>query len=129
MEDNEPALLAMGEFFSVRGFDVDCARGPEDARARLGASSYAAVIADLRLTGPTGREGLAILAAARARCRSTCTILLSAWRSPDVEAEARRRGVDVFLDKPHPLPELARIVDELVIGRRAERWLGDGDGR
>jgi len=114
VDDEEPILAAMREYFSACGFEVDCAREQADAEGRLRGATYGAVIADLRLGGSAGVEGLEVLAAARRHSPSTRTILLSAYGSPQVEREARRRGADAFLPKPQPLAEVARLVRELL---------------
>jgi CheY-like chemotaxis protein len=110
VDDEEPILLAMQEYFRTLGYEVDCAREKEEAEALLAKVSYALVIADLRLTGIYGVEGLELVAYVRQRCANTRMILLTAYGTPEIEAEARRLGVDAFLYKPKPLPELAQIV-------------------
>jgi len=114
IDDEEPILFALREYFTAYGYEVDCAREMEEAEALLANVPYAAVIADLRLTGSHGAEGLEIIGYVRERCPWTRIILLTAYGSPEVEAEARRRGVDSFLHKPKPLPEVAQIVYALV---------------
>jgi DNA-binding response OmpR family regulator len=110
VDDESAILFAMDEYFSARGYEVDCARGLEEAGARLQASRYEAVIADLRLTGSGGTEGLEVVERVRSHHPSTRVIILTAFGSPEVEREARRRGADAFLHKPVPLPELARVL-------------------
>ena len=114
IDDEEPILFALREYFTAYGYDVDCAREMEEAEALLANVPYAGVIADLRLTGSHGAEGLEIIGYVRERCPWTRIIILTAYGSPEVEAEARRRGVDSFLHKPKPLPEVAQIVYALV---------------
>lgn len=108
VEDDEEILSAMGRFFRTRGFEVDRATEREEAEALLANVRYELVIADLRLSGFGGTEGLEIVGAVKKTCPSTRIILLSAYGSPEVEAEARRRGVDAFLHKPKALGEIAR---------------------
>ena len=48
----------------------------------------------------------------------TRVVLLTGNGTPEIEAEARRRGVDAFLHKPLPLRELERVVAGLA-GRAA----------
>jgi ActR/RegA family two-component response regulator len=79
------------------------------------------VIADLRLARMDDEAGLELLAAVRERWPSTRTILLTAYGSSAIEREARRRGVDVLLHKPRPLPEVARIVEALLGSGPASR--------
>jgi DNA-binding response OmpR family regulator len=120
VDDKEAILFALSQYFSLRGFEVDCARQKEEAVALLGQKQYAAVIADLRLTGSESVEGLEVADAVRQRWLSTVVILLTAYGSPRIEAEARAHGVDVLLHKPHPLPDVARIVLDLIDARQCD---------
>jgi DNA-binding response OmpR family regulator len=110
LDDEEAILFALREFFTAHGYHVDCARDPREANALASNSTYDLVIADLRLTGTQGAEGLEVLSFVRKLSPHTRTVLLTAYGSSEVEAEARRTGVDAFLHKPLPLPELAQIV-------------------
>jgi two-component system, response regulator, stage 0 sporulation protein F len=118
VDDEEPILLAMEEYFRTVGYDVDCVRELEEAEALLSKLRYALVVADLRLTGIYGVEGLELVGYIRQRCPHTRMILLTAYGTPEIEAEARRLGVDAFIYKPKPLPELAQIVFAL-LGRES----------
>ena len=117
LDDDETILSAMGEYFSMRDFDVDCARQKAGALALVSQQRYAAIIADLRLTGSQSVDGLEVVDAVREHWPSTPIILFTADGSPQIEAEARARGVDAFLHKPHSLPDIARIVLDLVAAR------------
>jgi len=114
IDDEEPILFAMKEYFEVFGFSVDGAREPEEAEALLSHVRYGVVIADLRLSGINGNEGLEIVRYARDRCPETRILVLTAYGSPDIEKEAYRCGADCFVHKPVPLPDLAQIVFGLV---------------
>lgn len=110
VDDEESIVFAMSRYFQARGFEVDHARELEEAEALVSNVRYAVVIADLRLTGVHGAEGLEIVGYVREHCPWTKTILLTAYGSPELEEEARRRGVDLVLRKPKPLPDLAQMV-------------------
>lgn len=114
VDDEESITFAMERYFRARGFEVDCARELEEAQALLARNQYAVVIADLRLSGIQGAEGLEIVSAIRERSPQTRTILLTAHGTRELEDEARQRGADVVLRKPKPLPELTQIVMGLV---------------
>ncbi len=110
VDDEEPILFALREYFTALGYEVDAAREAGEAESCLASRQYDLVIADLRLCGSQGSQGLDVLTSARKRAPKIRTILLTAYGSPEVEREARHRGVDAFLHKPKPLPEVARIV-------------------
>ncbi len=117
IDDQEPILFAVHDFLTAQGYEVDCARDLLVAKSLTAGARYAAVIADLRLSGTGGMEGLEILQFVKQQSPFTATILLTAYRSPTVDAEAQRRKVDAILGKPTPLPILAQVLSELIEGR------------
>jgi CheY-like chemotaxis protein len=72
------------------------------------------VIADLRLAGRGKLGGMEVVNLVRERHPITLIIVLSAYRSPEIEAELKAQGVSVFLNNPKPLPDVAQIVFGLV---------------
>ena len=116
VDDEEPILFAMREYFAMKGYAVDGAREPQEAEALLDENHYALAILDLRLSGTPGAEGLDLIESVRARSSDTRIILLTAYGSREIEAEALRRGADAFLHKPKPLSEVAQIASSLMGG-------------
>ena len=114
VDDEESISFAMARYFRSRNFEVDAARELEEAQALIANYRYDAVIADLRLTGVHGAEGLDIVSLVRERCPWTRTILLTAYMSEDLDAEAKARGVDLVIRKPQSLPDLAQTVLNLL---------------
>jgi DNA-binding response OmpR family regulator len=114
VDDEESIAFALQRYFRARGLEVDCAGELEEAQALLVNDRYSLVIADLRLTGVHGAEGLEVLSFVREHAPWTRTILLTAYGSDELESEALRRGADAVLRKPKPLPDLAQVVFSLV---------------
>jgi DNA-binding NtrC family response regulator len=114
VDDEEPILLALSEFFTAEGWNVVAARELEEAEALLATQEFAAAIADLRLTGYGRADGLKIAETIHARYPRTRVILLTGYRSAEVETNARAFGVDCILHKPQPLSFIADIVTHLV---------------
>lgn len=113
--DDEAAIrFALTEYFRESGWMVDAAAEKEEAEALLACTQYEVVIADLRLTGIYGVEGLDIIQCSRHLRPETRVVLLTGNGTPEIEAEARRRGADAFLAKPLPLPQLEAVVDSLL---------------
>ena len=104
----------MREYFATMGYEVDCARETQEAEALLAENRYDLAILDLRLSGTSGAEGLDVIESVRALSPQTRIILLTAYGSREIEAEARRRGADAFLHKPKPLAEVAKIASGLM---------------
>ncbi|MCA1585258.1 MAG: response regulator [Acidobacteria bacterium] len=113
IEDEEAIRFAMMEYFTAAGYRVDSACNTVEARSLLDGEPYAVVIVDVRLGGED-RGGLTLVDCVRARASATGIVLLTAYNSPDVEAEARRRGAHVCLQKPQPLAVVADIVSALM---------------
>jgi CheY-like chemotaxis protein len=109
-DDEEGVLLALKEYLGCCGWDVDAAHTATEAQRLLETRGYAAVITDLRFSGPTGAEGLSIVRAARTHSPDAPVVVMTGYGSPEAEAEARRLGADAFVPKPVPLWELARLV-------------------
>ena len=114
MDDEAAIRFALSDYFRDCGWDVDAASEREEAEALLAHTEYEVVIADLRLTGIYGIEGLDIIQWSRHLRPETRVVLLTGYGTPEIEAEARRRGADAFLHKPLPLSELERVVSGLI---------------
>jgi DNA-binding response OmpR family regulator len=110
IDDEQPILFALREYFTLRGYEVDCAKEVAEAEAFLDRGGYSVVIVDLRLSSADGTEGLGLIQRARARCPKTSILLLTAYGSPATEGEALECGADQVLHKPMPLSRIAGAV-------------------
>ena len=117
VDDEELIVLAMRRYFEGLGYFVDSAHELEEAQALLATRGYDLVIADLRLTGIGGVEGLQIVADVHQRCANTRVILLSAFGTPEIERESYNRGADAFLHKPKAMMEIANVAMNLLDAR------------
>ena len=114
VDDEELIVLAMRKYFQGLGYAVDSAYELEEAQALLANRRYDLVIADLRLTGIGGVEGLQIVSDIHQRCADTRVILLSAYGTPEIERESYNRGADAFLHKPKSMMEIASVAVNLL---------------
>ena len=119
VDDEESICLAMKEYLEHGGFVVDSAHELREAEALLAPGRYAVVIADLRLSAREAAGGLRLLRRVRESCPGTRTVLLTAYGSPEAEAEAKRMGVDALLAKAAGLREVAGVVRGLLSHARA----------
>jgi len=110
VDDESVITFAMYRYFTHRGFNVHCAAECEEALALLSYNEYDIIVADLRLTGTQSEEGLEVIRQARERSRDVCIVLLTAYGTPGLDAKAQSAGADALLQKPKPLPELAKTV-------------------
>jgi CheY-like chemotaxis protein len=114
IDNEETILFALKRYFAKLRWRVDAASELEEAEALVAHTRYDLVIADLSLTSGGSTEGLEILRFLHTTSPGTHVILLTAFGTPSVEREARRRGAQAVLLKPQPLPELARVADQLL---------------
>jgi two-component system OmpR family response regulator len=114
VEDERVLLSALKKYFTCAGFEVDCAREVEEAEALITTTSYAVVIADLRLAGTYTIEGLEILRFIRQHSRGTRVIILTAHSNAAIRRAARALGAEAFLPKPTSLPEIAATIERLM---------------
>jgi len=114
VDDEDSILFAMEQYIIAHGGTVDCARELEEAQALLANIHYHLVIADLRLSGMGGVEGLDLVSMVRECCPRTRVVVLTAFATPDVQREAMRRGADAFLAKSTPSQDVAEVVRGLL---------------
>ena len=114
VDDEELIVVAMRRYFEGMGYVVDSAHELEEAQALLTHRQYDLVIADLRLTGIGGVEGLQIVSDVHQRAANTKVILLSAFGTPEIERESYNRGADAFLHKPKAMMEIANVAMTLL---------------
>ncbi|HYH09425.1 MAG TPA: response regulator [Thermoanaerobaculia bacterium] len=114
VDDEELIVVAMRRYFEGMGHTVDAAHELEEAQALLTHRRYDLVIADLRLTGIGGVEGLQIVSDVHQRHADTRVILLSAYGTPEIERESYNRGADAFLHKPKAMMEIASVAMNLL---------------
>jgi DNA-binding NtrC family response regulator len=127
--DDEPAILtAMETYLRHEGYVVDGAKDRREAEGLLAGHEYACLVADVRM-GDAVRpeEGLDIVSAVRERHPRTRIVVLTAYGTHDVEAEARRRGADEFLHKPKLLRDVARVVAGLTCSPLSEETAGEAE--
>lgn len=114
VDDESSCLSALSEYFKGQGFQVTTARELEEAEALIIKFDYSLVIADLSLTALNSDEGLRLIDHIRDRSPRSKVILLSGRISPEVRAEALKRGAQAVLGKPQPLRSLGALAEQLL---------------
>ena len=109
LDDEEAILVPTARYFRNQGCRVDVASEPGEAEALVDGRCYDLALLDLQVTRFGGYEGLEVLRRIRRRGHATRVIVLSAYLSAEVAAEARELGADSVLPKPQPLPKLAHL--------------------
>ena len=114
VDDESAVLFGLRKYFDGLGYNVDCASELEEALALIAHVVYQVVLVDMRLTGTHGAEGLDVIGFVRETSPRTRVVLLTAYGSAELTAEARQRGADAVLSKPKPLSEIAQVVQDLI---------------
>ena len=118
--DDEPTLVFfLGRGLSERGLncEVDGVGSGEEALARLAFDKYNILITDLRMPGI---NGLTLVAAARSLQPTIGVILMTAYGSREVEAEAEQLMVDGYLTKPFQMERLHNLVEKILHERQRQ---------
>jgi two-component system response regulator PilR (NtrC family) len=99
--DDEPAILiAFKKLLQGPEVAVDTAESIEYARALMDEQLYDAVIADLRLSGFSGEEGLDIIRYVKNRHPETRVVLITAYGNQDLMNKAYNLGAAFYFEKP-----------------------------
>jgi DNA-binding NtrC family response regulator len=99
--------------FQDRGFAVTKAANGDEAIRLLGERPFDIVITDLKMPG---KDGLAVLRAAREVSPDCPVIIVTAYGSIDTAVEAMRLGAADFITKDFQLEEIERKVDKVLAG-------------
>jgi DNA-binding NtrC family response regulator len=100
VDDEVVILLAFQQLLAVDGRQIDTAETIEEAERLLDKNHYDVVIADLRLTGILGEEGLEILQYVREKSPGTRMILVTGYGSPEIKEKAYELGAAFYFEKP-----------------------------
>lgn len=79
------------------------------------------IVADIRLTGPFGYEGLDFIRFAKQHSPESRTILISGEAPEALQLEASERGAVAFLKKPFEVRELDTTIDMLLCAAMSAR--------
>jgi len=116
IDDDRGMLRALDKVLTGEGAVVTCAEWAGDAIEMLTArrTKVDLVITDLRMPILTG---VTVLYAIHRVFPDLPVIVLTAFGSPDLEAECRRQGAAAFLEKPLDTPHLLSAVEGALASR------------
>ena len=100
VDDEIGILIAYKKLLTNEDTEVQIANTLEQAEELLKINKYDAVIADLRLTGILGKEGLDLIRYVKEHSPETKCILITAYGSPEIEKEAYNSGASFYFEKP-----------------------------
>lgn len=114
--DDEPTiLLTLSYALRARGVEVVTASRLEPAEEALDRFAFDLVIADIRMSGIMGVEGLELLSYIKRFWPTTRVIIMTAYGSDEIRKDAYERGATHYYDKPVDIEELILRVRDLGI--------------
>lgn len=114
--DDEPTiLLTLSHLLGNRDTTVITSSRIEEAEEALSRYVFDLVIADIRLSGMYGIEGLELLSYIKELSPATAVIIMTAYGTDDMRQEAYRRGAFHYYEKPVDLSNLLGLVQTLGI--------------
>ena len=114
VDDEQAFLLGIKKLLQTPEMVIDTAETFEDAMSLLNTHRYAAVIADIRLTGILREEGLDILKYIKERYPGTNVIMITGYGNPEVMERALMFGADYYFEKPVPLEMLKKALSDCI---------------
>jgi DNA-binding NtrC family response regulator len=114
--DDEPTiLLTLSYALRSRDVEVITASRLEPAEEALKNHTFDLVIADIRMSGMLGEEGLELLTYIKRNWPGTKVIIMTAHGTDEVRQDAYERGAVHYYQKPVDIRELMQKVEELGI--------------
>ena len=111
VDDEKTILLSLAYALKGEGVDVITCNRAEWAEKALENYFFDIVITDLRLSKTSDAEGMQIVELTKKRHPATKVILITAYGSEEVRAEAKKLGADEYFDKPMDLDLLLKTVE------------------
>ena len=114
--DDEPTILmTLSHLLNNKDTTVITSSRMEEAEEALSRYAFDLVIADIRLSGMYGIEGLELLSFIKKMHAETEVIIMTAYGSDEIREDAYRRGAYYYYEKPIDLSHLVNKVQELGI--------------
>ncbi|MBI1922483.1 MAG: response regulator [Geobacter sp.] len=113
--DDEPSILiSLSYALRIEGVEVITCDEIVQAEAALENTHFDLVIADIRMSGVNGVEGLELLSYIK-RLYKAEVIIMTGYGTDDIKTEALRRGALHYFNKPIDISELMQKVGSLGI--------------
>ena len=111
VDDNEGVRHLVSRWLEKAGFSVQEARDGAEAIEMVRKDPPDIILADIRMPKIDGIELARIIKSDHPRIK---IILMTAYSSPQTIAQARREGVDDYLEKPFTKDQVERITMEVL---------------
>jgi FixJ family two-component response regulator len=114
VEDDMGLRIAVERLLRASGFAVHAYADAESALADQAADRADCLVVDLNLPK---MSGLDLVDCLRRRGVTAPAVVITAYDTPGVRVEVRRRGIGHVLAKPFPGSTLVRLLDDVITGR------------
>jgi len=116
--DDEPIVReSIGDWLKDAGYQVVTAASGEEALELVEQQDFGVMVVDIRLPGKTGISVLKEVKALKPEIKS---IVITAYSTADLAAEAAKLGAVDFLIKPIAPDELERVIRETLLKCESE---------
>lgn len=111
--DDEPAILmALSHLLSNENTLVITSSRIEEAEEALDRYKFDLIIADIRLSGIEGMEGLELLSYVKSANPETNVIIMTAYGSDAIKDSAYKRGAYHYYEKPIDMNDLTKKIED-----------------
>ena len=114
VDDEQSILLSLSYVLRTEGVEIITCSEIEQAEEALETTHFDLVLADIRMSGVNGIEGLELLNYIKQRY-DTNVIIMTGYGDEETEAETYRRGASYYFTKPIDIPTLLEQVSLLGI--------------
>jgi DNA-binding NtrC family response regulator len=121
VDDEQSILLSLSHALKTEGVEVIACDEVEQAEEALVNTHFDLVIADIRMSGVNGIEGLELLSYIKSRYE-TEVIIMTGYGSAEIEVEAYRRGALHYFMKPIDIRSLLNLVSSIEIPTKAHQY-------
>jgi DNA-binding NtrC family response regulator len=115
VDDEASILLSLSHLLSNEEVVVISCSRIEEAEEAINRYAFDLVIADIRLSGVYGVEGLELLSYIKRTSPGTAVITMTAYGSDDMKDSAFRRGAYHYYEKPIDMDDIIQRVGGLGI--------------
>lgn len=114
VDDDKFMCRSLSYLLKEEGYNVNTAFDGEDALSKLRKNKCDLIVIDYNLSGLHGLTGLGVLEKVYQTNPSIRSIMISGYGDNHMKSEARKIGVDGFLDKPFRLTKLLKTIGSSV---------------
>lgn len=120
VDDQTGVRRLLYEAFCEEGYRVEMASSGQEAIKKVSNKIPSLVLLDIKMPGMNGLETLDEL---RKISPEVPVVMMTAYGELDIIAEAKKRGVQHYINKPFDLDEVRYLIKGLLVDEMAKRKL------